>query len=244
MKKSELTQLTQIIEMLVAREVRKQLPAIIAETFQNMMGTRQQVVERQEPEPIQESVEEPEATEEDFRLSMREAFAGVTPTGVRIPDPMTAPKQQPKHYTNNPVLNQILNETTPDLRQRERMVGGAAMLGGYSPAVAMAAAAMPQISMTGPGEMMTEPDSPSLSRMPVMPGMNPGTPLARPPMGRPPVLMEGQESTHAPMEMIPEGVSALDVARQVPLAAPVAQALTKNYSAMMKLIDGKRKKIA
>jgi hypothetical protein len=42
---------------------------------------------------------------------------------------------------------------------------------------------------------------------------------------------------------IPDGVSVLDVARQVPLAAPVAQALTKNYSAMLKLIDKKRSKI-
>lgn len=244
MKKSELTQLTQIIEHLVRKEVRKQLPGIIVETFQNMMGGRQSIVERQQPEPIKEAVE-PEATEEDFRMSMREAFSGVTPTGVRTPDPMAQPRvQQPKHYTSNPVLNQILNETTGDLRQRERMVGGAAMMGGYSPAVAMAAAAMPQVSMTGPGEMMADPESPSLSRMPMMPGMNPVVPLARPPMGRPPVLMEGQESTHVPMSEMPEGISALDVARQVPLAAPVAQALTKNYSAMMKLIDKKQKRIA
>lgn len=244
MKKSELTQLTQIIEHLVRKEVRKQLPGIIAETFQNMMGTRQQVVEQQSPATIDEAVD-PEATEDDFRMSMREAFAGVTPTGVKVADPMAQPRiQQPRHYTNNPVINQILNETTGDLRQRERMVGGAAMMGGYSPSVAMAAAAMPQVSMTGAGEMMSDSEMPSFSRMPTMPGANPGVPMARPPMGRPPVLVEGQESTHVPMESIPEGISALDVARQVPLAAPVTQALTKNYSAMMKLIDSKRKRIA
>ena len=38
MKKSELTQLTQIIEVLVTREIKKQLPKLIGEVFQNMAG--------------------------------------------------------------------------------------------------------------------------------------------------------------------------------------------------------------
>ena len=38
MKKSELTQLTQIIEVLVQREIKKQLPKLIGEVFQNMVG--------------------------------------------------------------------------------------------------------------------------------------------------------------------------------------------------------------
>jgi hypothetical protein len=63
-----------------------------------------------------------------------------------------------------------------------------------------------------------------------MPGANPGA-------GAQPHINESA----VPSAAIPEGVSALDVARQVPLAPPVAQALTKNYSHMMKLIDSKRK---
>src|SRR5512137_2756862 len=134
MKKSELTQLTQVIEHLVRKEVRKQLPGIIAETFQNMMGGRQPVVEHVASSPrkeyIGEEVEQPPQQDpDDFKMSMKELFAGATPTGVKVPDPMyqQAP-QQPKHYTNNPMINQILNETTSDFRQRERMVGGAAMM--------------------------------------------------------------------------------------------------------------------
>jgi hypothetical protein len=200
MKKSELTQLTQIIEHLVAREVRKQLPTVISEVFQNMMGNKPVITEKKEPEeraPIREQ-QEPD----EFKASLKELFAGVTPTGVHVPEPNVdkpAPRQA-RQYTKNPVLNQILNETTGDLRQREGMVGAAAFQGGYSPMPTMA----------------------------------------------PPVMMEGQDSVRvgegaSPLSTLPQGVSALDIARQVPLAAPVAQALTKNYSQMMKLIDKKKK---
>lgn len=200
MKKSELTQLTQIIEHLVAREVRKQLPTVISEMFQNMSGNKPVITEKKEPEerePIREEIEK-----DDFKASLKELFAGVTPTGIHVPEPNLdnpAPRQT-RQYTKNPVLNQILNETTGDLRQREGMVGAAAFQGGYSPMPTMA----------------------------------------------PPVMVEGQDGVRvgegaAPLSTLPQGVSALDVARQVPLAAPVAQALTKNYSQLMKAIDKKKK---
>lgn len=224
MKKSELTQLTQIIEHLVRREVRKQLPGIIAETFQKMIGNNKQPI-------IEQKVEQPQPPpaegQDDFKMSMRELFAGVTPTSVKTELDGGIQPQQPRHFTNNPVFNQILNETTGDLKQRERMVGGAAFMGGYSPSVAMAAGAMGN-HMVGAGEMMNEAELPSFARnVPSMP-----TPMGQRPATPPPRIMAAQ---------IPDGVSALDVARQVPLAQPVAQALTKNYSAMMKLIDSKKK---
>jgi hypothetical protein len=241
MKKSELIQLTQVIEHLVAREVRKQLPQLIGEAFQNMMG-KSVVSERQKhvQQSISEVVEQIEpamvADPDDFKMSMRELFAGAIPTGVRMPiheEGSIAP-QQPKHYTKDPKINAILNETVSDLRQRERMVGGAAFMGGYSPSIEMASAAMP--GTVGAGEMMNEGEVPAFARnMPSMPNMSPGVPLSRPP--------QAMSESHIPGEMIPEGISALDVARQVPLSQPVAKALTKNYSAMMKLIDNKRKKI-
>jgi hypothetical protein len=230
MKKSELIQLTQVIEHLVAREVRKQLPQLIGEAFQNMMG-KSVVSERQKhvQQSISEVVEQIEpamvADPDDFKMSMRDLFAGAIPTGVRMPiheEGSIAP-QQPKHYTKDPKINAILNETVSDLRQRERMVGGAAFMGGYSPSIEMASAAMP--GTVGAGEMMNEGEVPA----------SPGVPLSRPP--------QAMSESHIPGEMIPEGISALDVARQVPLSQPVAKALTKNYSAMMKLIDNKRKKI-
>lgn len=236
MKKSELTQLTQIIEHLVRKEVRKQLPGIIAETFQNMMGKNQQpIVEsvQQRKDYVGQEVQQPPENPDDFKMSMRELFAGATPASVRAEAEGQPAPRQPRHFTNNPVLNQILNETTGDLRQRERMVGNAAFMGGYSPSVAMAAAAMP--GTMGVGEMMSEAELPSFARnMPTMPGVNPGVPLAQPP-----ARMMNENA--APAAAIPDGVSALDVARQVPLAPQVTQALTKNYSAMMKLIDSKRK---
>jgi hypothetical protein len=216
MKKSELTQLTQLIEALVAKEVRKQLPVIIAETFQNMMG-KSVVTEQRQPAPVAPAAEE----ELDLKASLREMFAGATPTAPVAARP-AAP--QPRHFTKDPILNQILNETTP-LRQHERNMGSMpAFLNQYQQAAATA--------MPSPVEMsaaMAE-EAPAFTRG--MPSM---------PIGTPPVLREGQESTHAPMQAIPEGVSALDVARQVPLAAPVAQALTRNYSQMMKIIDKKKK---
>lgn len=246
MKKSELTQLTQIIEHLVAREVRKQLPQLIGEAFQNMIG-KSVVSDRQRPvqQPISEAIDQEEPitseTPEDFKMSMRELFAGVTPNGVRMPisedGSMHIVPQQPKHYTKDPKLNAILNETVSDLRQRERMVGGAAFMGGYSPSVAIAAG--PQFNPGGivdPNPMMSESEPPAFTRnMPPMPGMNQGVPMSNSPQSMP--------RNHISSEMIPEGVSALDIARQIPLAQPVAQALTKNYSVMMKLIDSKRKKI-
>lgn len=239
MKKSELTQLTQIIEHLVAREVRKQLPAIIAETFKNMMG--KSVVTEQQSQPIQEQVERNSILDKekiDFKASLKELFSG-TPV-IKSTEQSEMPKPI-RQFTKDPVLNQILNETTSDLRQRERLVGGAAFQGGYSPTLSM----IPEFNVgrasTGPGPMMSSDEEPSFSRnMPMMPGYIPGVSI---PASAPPVLSEGQESSFAPLSSLPEGISALDVVHQVPIAAPVAQALTKNYSQMMKLMDSKRKRI-
>ena len=226
MKKSELTQLTQVIEHLVRKEVRKQLPAIIAETFQNMMGKQvvtehvqpSQVVEEQQTDPLEEEI--------NLKASLREMFAGTSVMGESAPQ---SRPRAPKQYTKNPILNQILNETTPDLRMREGMTGMAAMAGGYAAALSpMAAPMMPMEETPDPVFMRNVPPPPMR-----------GGGHAPMPLPRPPVLSE----SHVPMSDIPQGVSALDVARQVPLAQPVAHALTKNYSQMMKLIDKKKGKV-
>jgi hypothetical protein len=235
MKKSELTQLTQIIEVLVAKEVRKQLPAIIAETFQNMMGKKTIVTEQKQPSKTSLKAQldelDEEVTPDDFKASLKELFNG--PPITKQPE-MSQPTRAPRHFTNNPVLNQILNETTPDLRARERMMGAAAFQGGYSPTLDMIPGFDPrQAVMADMGTV----EEPSFSKnMPTMPG------ASSIPISRPPVLMEGQESTHAPMEAVPQGLSVLDLAREVPAPA-VQHALTRNYSQMMKLIDKKKGKI-
>ena len=235
MKKSEITQLTQIIEMIVAKEVRKQLPTIIAETFQNMMG-KQVVSERKQPvQTIQEQIDEPiESEQHDLKASLRELFAG-TSVMSQPQAPQAGPKPM-RQLAKDPVLNQILNETVSDLGARERMVGAAAFQGGYSPALAMVPEFNP--ALAGAQPMMAESEEPSFMRnMPIMPGMSSGVPVARPPQ-----LVEGQESMHVPMEAIPQGASVLDFKQHAPAA--VAGALNRNYSQMMKLIDKKRGKVA
>jgi len=233
MKKSELTQLTQIIEHLVAKEIRKQLPTIIAETFQNMMGKPVVNEQRQPVQSIREQIE-PTISENpvDFKASLRDLFAG---TPVIKSKNESGPKPL-KQYAKDPKINQILNETVSDLRDRERLVGAAAFQGGYSPSLALIPGFNPSATSAQPIESVEEP---SFSKnMPTMPGVPPGVSI---PVARPPVLVEGQESNHAPMASIPEGISVLDVKEYIPPV--VASALTKNYSQMMKLIDKKQGKV-
>ena len=130
MKKSELTQLTQIIEVLVTREVCKQLPNLIGEVFSNMTG-KAMVMENTHTE-VQPQLE-PKTDPDDFKASLKDLFAGATPVarrvlneGVRI-----APPKVMRNYTKDPVLNQILNETTP--RQSEGLGTMAAMASGFAP---------------------------------------------------------------------------------------------------------------
>lgn len=244
MKKSELSQITQLIELIVAKEVRKQLPTIIAETFQNMMG-KPVVSESQKPithppqkQPIEENIESEEENQDEqvnLKASLRELFAG---TPVMQSQPQT---RQPRQFTKNPIFNQILNETVPDLRAREGLAGMAAFQGGYNPAaVAMAAPMMPIEEGPEPAFMRNVPSmgmprhSPSAAQM-----HSPSIPV-----GNPPVLIEGQESSHVPLSALPEGVSALDVARHGAAPATVTSALTRNYSQMLKLIDKKKGKVA
>lgn len=233
MKKSELTQLTQIIEVLVQREIRKQLPKLIGEVFQNMAG-KSMVVEHihssqaTQKDYIAKEVEESTVPKDphEFRASLKELFAGATPvTRTELEEGIVPqPPRKTVQYAKDPVLNKILNETTPDLRQRERMTGLAAFQGGYNPGMPPAAA------IVGAGEMMSEAEMPSFAR-----GM-PFTPTVS--MEPPAPIQEG----HVPLAALPEGLSALDVAKRVPLAAPVAEALT-NYDRMKKILEqskGKR----
>lgn len=221
MKKSEFTQLTQIIECLVAKEIKKQLPRVLAEAVKNVIdNNRPSIVEQTQKDYVGELVEQPiENDQSEFKTSLRELFAGTSV--MSRPTPAT---NTPRQFAKDPVLNQILNETVSDLRHREGMVGMAAMQGGYNLNASMAPVMMEEAANASEPSFMR--NAPSM------------------PISRPPVLHEGQESNHAPMAaVLSEGVSVLDIAKQVPLAAPVAQALTKNYSAMMKLIDKKRGKL-
>jgi hypothetical protein len=207
MKKSELTQLTQIIEVLVTREVRKQLPKLIGEVFSNMTG-KAMVTEHIHParkEYVGMEVEAPSTPKDphEFRASLKDLFAGVLPTkgremeeGVRI-----SPPKVMRNYTKDPVLNKVLNETTADLRSREGLGGMAAIAGGFSPG---APVDMGQI---------IQPTSTTA------------------------ILSEG----HVPLSNMPEGVSALDVAKAGLTPAPITEVLT-NYDRMKKILEASKGK--
>lgn len=213
MKKSEFTQLTQIIEHLVAKEVRKQLPTIISETFQNMMG-KSVVTEKLLPSQpnrggmeLEENIVEDEPL--DFKSSLKELFAG-TPV-MRTPKSEQEQTRPIKQFAKDPKINQILNETVSDLRYREHLVGGAAMAGGYSPSLNLIPGFDPNAATTA-----TE-DGGGASFMKNTPPI---------PRSRPQVFQEGS----IPAASVPIGTSPA-----------VANALTKNYSQMMKLIDKKKR---
>jgi hypothetical protein len=227
MKKSELTQLTQIIEHIVRKEIYKQLPVLIAEIFHTPAVNKQIVTENNTSPVSNESTEDPENEHINLKASLKEMFAGTAVMGD--PEVQSHQPKKIRQFTKNPILNQILNETTPDLRMREGMVGMAAMAGGYQSALG---------PMVGDGSVISEgATEPAFMRN------VPAPPLANnisiPPVSQQQLMSE----SHIPMATIPEGVSVLDVARRVPLAAPVAKALTKNYSEMMKLVDKKRGKV-
>ena len=140
----------------------------------------------------------------EFRASLKELFAGSTPvTRAELEDGVAPPPRVMRNYTKDPVLNQILNETTSDLRAKEGLAGMAAFNGGYNP------------------------------------GMPVGGVGANIPIGQPPMLQEGQESAHAPLSAIPEGVSALDVARAGMTPPAVTEALT-NYDRMKKILEASK----
>jgi len=129
MKKSELTQLTQIIEALVTREVRKQLPKLIGEVFSNMTG-KAMVMENTQKEVQPQT---PKSDPEEFKSSLKDLFSGATPAskgelneGVKI-----APQKVMRNYAKDPILNQILNETTP--RKNEGLGTMASLAEGFGP---------------------------------------------------------------------------------------------------------------
>ncbi len=234
MKKSELTQLTQLVELLVEREVKKQLPKLIGEVFQNMAGKA--MVTEHVAGPSQERkdyiAKEIEAATikkdpHEFRASLKELFTGATPVTRTELETGAAPRPV-RQLAKDPVLNEILNNTV-GLRAYEKAKG----MGVYAAMDQGAMPSMPMLPQTGVGEMMTEAEMPSFARgMPTMP---------HPAAASIPVSAPSTSEGHAVMAALPEGLSALDVAKAV-TPAPVAEAMT-NFDRMRKVLEmskGKR----
>lgn len=133
MKKSEFIQFTKIIEHLVAKEIRKQLPSIMTETLHNITGKKnleeykKQDISNKIKEEINESVSSEEIPN-NLNTSLRELFSS---TGV-VESLNIHPKEL-KRFAKDPILNQILNETVSDLQYKDRSVGNAALIAGYTP---------------------------------------------------------------------------------------------------------------
>jgi hypothetical protein len=232
MKASELTHM---IRQIVAEEIRRELPNAIAEVFQNFMGQREPIQEQVQPAPVrQRSAPQPEPPQNEetlFKQSLREVFAG---TGV-VPPRQQAPVG-PRKLAKDPLLNEILNATRPFSAQ-ERTGAPAGM-------AAMMAAAQAGVAM--PGDM---PDMPMMeegvSEEPAfvrnMPTMNLGNARPQIPMASPVSQAQLLRDDHIPLSDLPQGVSVHDVKQYAPPA--VTEALTRDYSKFMKLVDKKRGKV-
>jgi hypothetical protein len=226
MKKSELTQLTQLVELLVEREVKKQLPKLIGEVFQSMAG-RAMVTEHvsgpsERKDYIAKEIEAATIKKDphEFRASLKELFTGATPVTRTELETGTAPRQI-RQLAKDPVLNEILNNTV-GLRAYEKAKG----MGVYAAMDQPAMMAPPAMQATGVGEMMTEAEMPTFAR-----GEAPMVPVSAP----------STSDGHAVMAALPEGLSALDVAKAVTPPA-VANAMT-DFSRMRKVLEmskGKR----
>lgn len=201
--------LVHIIRKIVAEEIRKELPMAISEVFQNFMGKRQTISETSPDTQIRNLESEPESDNStSTRQSLRELFEGTNV--MRTP----VAKAEPKRFTKNPLLNDILNETRP-FNSQERH-------GSPMGASAMAAAVASQY---GGSHDVAMPD------VGVM-----GSNTIVPPVSQAQLMSE----SHVPMSNLPEGVSVLDVKNQVPDV--VSRALKRNYSDFMKKVELKVKK--
>ena len=109
------------------------------------------------------------------------------------------------------------------------MAGMAAVMqsgyGGYNPS-------MPSIAPMGAGPMMNESELPSFAR-----GQKEISSIPTPNAAPAPVISEN----HVPLSNIPDGISALDVARAGMTPAPITEALT-NYDRMKKILDASKGK--
>jgi hypothetical protein len=215
MKKNELTN---IIRGIVAEEIRRELPSAIAEVFSNFMGNKTSHVE---PPPAQHNEIVTEEIDENInsspiglKQSLKELFDGTNVIGTR------QKQSQPRKYTSNPKLNDILNQTPPFTSQERT---------GAAPSIAaMVSATQGNIDMENPSFTRNMPDMGSLKQTKIQ------TETIVPPVSQAQLLRDD----HAPLSNLPEGVSVMDVKQYVPPV--VADALTRNYSQMLKLVDKKR----
>ncbi len=239
MKKDELVK---VIRAIVKQEIKKELPNALAQWFaQTMMGRPTTVGQSRTPEqyigqalphkPSAEEMPQQQSEEVDetalLKEQLREMFNGDAPVQRAQPQ---APQQPKKQYTNNPLLNEVLNQTRP-FNGSERMamrVGG----GGVSPGVMMAAAGYdtpPEPSTTGVGQMMENNDLGFMRNVPGMPGADLPM-LTSPPAG---------QAGAIPMEALGT-LSALDIKNHPAVPENIRNILSRDYRSLVRAMDKKK----
>ncbi len=257
MKKSDLIK---VIREIVRQEVKKELPNALAQVFAQIMGQAQRpevhsmnTVRYLQPakpvyagtplphEPSKEEIpsEVPEEVDEmtSLKAQLSEMFNGGAP--VKKIQQHTVP--QPKQFTKNPVLNEILNQTR-GFSSSERMAmragggGGVAM----SPAVAMAASGYSGgaiVSETGVGQMMDENELGFMRGVPTMPGADSPV-VAQLPVQQVPIPVS---DTAIPAAALGQ-VSALDIKNHPDLPDSIKGVLNRDYRSLVKTFNRDRNK--
>jgi len=117
------------IRKIILEELRAQLPIIVESVITSIQKSAPQNNSPEEKKPIQESIKNNKYI--GNLLETLDETDDITPSSPAPPQQQTT-----KKYTSNPILNAILNETTNDLRSRERMAGinpiGAGLDGEFS----------------------------------------------------------------------------------------------------------------
>lgn len=159
-----------IIRAIVKQEIKKELPNALTQVFQSLM-VKSPVKTQEKPEPNKQK--EPENSEDnsDLNRNLKSQLKEILEHGEPV-ERIQKPVPQ-KKYTDNPVINEILNQTSPfnsDARMAMRANGGGGVA--MSPAVAIAARgySTTQNATTGVGEMMDGEDLSFLKKIPGMPG--------------------------------------------------------------------------
>jgi hypothetical protein len=239
MKKDDLVK---IIRAIVKQEIKKELPNALAQVFTQMMGqTQPQMhglnVVRNVPksEPPFPQPETPEDEIDSLKGQLQEMLSHGLP--VRAAAPQSVPAS--KKFTNNPLLNEVLNQTRPfngSERMANRVGGGGAM----SQGVMMAAHGYdaPQASTTGVGQLMDNDELSFLNNIPGMPGADVATVSQLPVANGRGFVGEGQ----APLAALPETISALDIRNHPALPSSIKSVLTRDYRSLVRAMDKKKPK--
>ena len=249
MKKQDLIK---VIREIVRQELKKELPNVLTQVFQNLMsGGKPQDIhgpnfQRALPasEPPVPIPQKPKTEMDEWKMQLRAMLDGgaVPPELTPLNEQVSRPQPpQPKQFTKNEKYNAVLNATRP-FNATERGQPSWANAGGMSPAVAMAGAqfSAPSMPETGVGQMMAEDELTFMNNVPVMPGASGPVLTELPPTsGRASRLVEGQEGGAAPMESMGE-MSALDVRNHPALPDSIKGILNRDYRSLVKAMDKKK----